>query len=249
MTATPMVLLDARLFAGGVDLSGSGNKIELSEEFEVKKTTNWRSGGAEEVLGGIASVTINAEGQWEAGDASKVDDAFWSQRRTLDPWSASGSNASDLAPGNLMYLTKALRTKEQLWGDVGEVASWAADAVGTWPLVRGQSAHASGVPRTATGSGTAVQLGAVTANHNVYCNLHVLSVAGTATPTITLTLQSDDNSGFTSATTRDTFAAATAIGGEARRVAGAITDDWWRVGWTITGTNPSFLFLASFGIE
>jgi hypothetical protein len=247
---TKLVLLDSRLFVGGADLSGSGNKIELEEEWEAKAVTNWRSGGAEELIAGLGKVTAQGEGQWEAGDASKVDDAMWASRRAIEPWSAGPTNASDLAPGNLMYLTQMLRTKSTIWGNVGEVAGWTADAKGSWPLVRGQSGHPSGVPRTATGSGTALQLGAVAAGQRLYANAHVLSVAGTATPTITLTVQSDNAVGFPSSTTQLTFAAKTAIGGESLRTNGtAITDDWWRVGWTITGTSPSFLFLVSLGIE
>jgi len=249
VTASPLVLLDARLFVGGADLSGSGNKIEITEMSEAKKTTNWRSGGAVEVIAGLASTEISAEGQWEAGDASKVDDAFWAQRRTLDPWTASGSGESDLAAGNLMYLTSAPRTKSQIWGNAGEVAAWQASAVGSYSLARGQSAHPSGVPRTANGSGTALQLGAVSSSQCVYANLHVLGVSGTSTPTLTVTVQSDDNSGFTTPTTRGTFVARTAIGGESLRIVGPFTDTYWRVGWTITGSSPSFLFLAAIGIE
>lgn len=246
---TKQVLLDARLFVGGVDLSGHGNKIEIDEEAEVKEVTDWRSGGAEEVLAGITKVDISAEGQWEAGDPTYVDDATWAQRRSIEPWSAGASGASDLAPGNLMWFTRALRTKSTIWGALGEVAGWNATARGSRPLVRGQSAHASGVPRTATGNGTALELGAVGATQFMYANLHVLGVSGTSTPTITVNVQSDDNSGFSSATTRGSFAAKTAVGGEQIRIAGPFTDTWWRVNWTITGTTPSFLFLATLGIE
>lgn len=240
-----IVLLDARLYVAGTDLSGSGNKIEASEEAEAKKTTNWRSGGAEENLAGITKLQINAEGQLEQA----VDELFWSTRRSLDPWSFAPQSDSDLAAGGLMYLANMLRTKHQFLGQVGDVSPWSADAVGTWPLVRGVAAHASGVPRTATGTGSAQQLGAVGSDQHIYANLHVLSVAGTSTPTITGSIQSDDNSGFTSATTRGSFAAKTAIGGEALRVAGPFTDTYWRVAWTISGASPSFLFLVSMGIE
>lgn len=248
------VLLDSRLFVGGGDFSGSGNKIELSEEFESKGTTNWRSGGAETVLGGLAKVACSAEGQWEAGDPGKVDDRLWDGRRALEPWSWSGEGESDLAAGNKMYLSKMLRTKSNIGGAVGDVAAWSAEAVGTWPLVKGKSAHASGVPRTASGTGTSLNLGAVAANKFLYVNLHVLSVSGTATPTITVTPQSDSATGFPSATDLTAFAAATGItnalgGGQAIRIAGPLTDTWFRVKWTITGTNPSFLFLVSMGIE
>jgi hypothetical protein len=74
-------------------------------------------------------------------------------------------------------------------------------------------------------------------------------VTGTATPTITARIESDNASGFPSATTQLTFTGATAIGGQFLSTSGsAITDDWWRVAWTITGTSPSFLFAMAFGI-
>jgi hypothetical protein len=168
----------------------------------------------------------------------------------LDAWTVGATSASDTAAGNLGYLTKALRTSITLLGAVGDVAPWEANAAGTWPLVRGQFAHPSGVARSTTGSGTAINLGAVAAGERLYASLHVLSVSGTSTPTLTVTVQSDDAEGFADPTTQLTFDAATAVGGQILRTDGtAITDTWWRVGWTITGTDPSFLFAAAFGIE
>lgn len=247
--ANPIVLLDARVFNAGADLSGYGNKIELSEEAQTRKTTTWRSGGAVENIASLFETAISAEGNWEAGDLSKPDDAFWATRRQHAPWSFAPRSDSDLAAGGLMYLTKALRQKAQVLGGLGDVASWSAEATSTWPLVRGFCGHPSGVPRTATGTGTAVLAGATSATRKLYANLHVLSIAGTAAPTITVKIQSDDNAGFTTPTDRLPFAARTTIGGESLRLAGPLTDTYLRASWTITGTNPSFLFLVSMGIE
>lgn len=244
-----LILLDTRVFAGAADLSGQSNKLELASDIEEKDVTNFRSGGAKELLGGLESVAISGEGQWEAGDPGKVDDQAWASRRVLDAWTMAAEGASDLAAGSVMYLAKALRTQFRILSAVGDVAPWTASAVGTWPLVRGVCAHPSGVARTATGSGTAIQVGAVAAGERLYASLHVLSVAGTVTPTITVTVQSASDEAFTTPTTRLTFDAATAPGGQILRTDGtAITDTWWRVGWTISGTDPSFLFLAALGV-
>jgi hypothetical protein len=116
-------------------------------------------------------------------------------------------------------------------------------------MVRGQIAHPPGTARTTSGTGTGLQLGAVAAGKRLYAAVHVLSVAGTGTPSITLRVESDDNSGFTSASTALTFAAATAPGGQIIRSDGtAITDSYYRIGWTVTGGSPSFLFAAALGI-
>lgn len=246
------VLLDVRLFAGGVDLSGNSNKVEIEDSMEVKNATNFRSGGARQVLAGLEEVAITAEGQWEAGDptagAHKPDDQFWASRRVVEPISAAAAGDSDLSGGGAMYLTQAVRSKYNLLGDIGEVIPWSSDWAGSWPAVRGLCAHPSGVPRTATGTGTGYLLGAIPDGKALYATLHVLSIVGTATPTITVAIESDDASGFPSPTTRATFAAATLKGGEAVKVTGPLTDTWWRAKWTISGTAPSFLFLVAFGI-
>jgi hypothetical protein len=247
-----LVLLDARLFVGAADLSGQSNKIELSSEIEEKDVTNWKSGGAKELLGGIESVGIAAGGQWEAGDPGKIDDQQWASRRVLDAWTMGATSAVDTGVGALAYLTKALRTSITLLGAVGDVAPWEASAVGSWPLVRSEFAHPSGVARTTTGTGTALQVGEVGAGQRMYASLHVLSVAGTSAPTITVTVASDEVEAFNvDPQTRLSFAPATAAGGQILRTDGTAIadDDWWRVGWTISGTDPSFLFVVALGIE
>lgn len=246
------VLFDVRLFAGAVDLSGNGNKVEIEDSMEVKTSTNWRSGGARQVIAGLEEVSIKAGGQWEAtdptGPAHRPDDAFWLSRRVIEPFSAAGNSDSDLNSGGLMYLTQAVRSQYSMLGDVGEVIPWGAEWEGSWPMARGVCAHPSGVPRTATGTGTPYLVGAPLEGQAIYATLHVLSVAGTAAPTITVAVESDDAVGFASPATRATFNPATAKGGQAVKIAGPITDSYWRVKWTISGTTPSFLFLAALGI-
>ncbi|MET9952388.1 hypothetical protein ABZ135_12675 [Streptomyces sp. NPDC006339] len=240
------VLTDCRLFAVAADLSGHSNKIEVSAGHEVKETTNYRSQGWKEVIGGLGSAEISGEGQWEAGDPSKVDDASWAQLGGVGPWTVC---PGDSTVGALAYLTNALRADYKLLDAVGEVAPWSGTAKSSWPLVRGQIAHPPGTARTASGSGTAVQLGAVPAGARLYAALHVLSAAGT-TPSLTVSVQSDDAAGMASPTSRLTFAAATAAGGQILRTDGtAITDTYYRATWTVSGTSPSFLFALSLGIR
>ncbi|HEV2778692.1 MAG TPA: hypothetical protein VGX25_04755 [Actinophytocola sp.] len=239
------VLTNVRLFSGGCDLTAQSNKLELSSEAEDKDVTNFGSGGWKEVKGGLFSTEISGAGQWEAADASKVDDNRWSSLGGLGPFSAG---PDDAAVGNLSYFTNALSGKYQLGGQVGDVAPWDGEWKGSWPLVRGLFAHSPGTPRTADGTGTGQQLGAVASGKYLYANLHVLSVAGTSTPTITARIESDADNTFASPTTVLTFTAATAVSGEVKRVAGAITDTWFRPAWTITGSSPSFLFVVTYGI-
>lgn len=242
------VLNGVRLFAGGADLTGVSNSVEVTAEIEEQEATAfnphsdtvWR-----EVLAGLASTSITAEGQWEAGDAGMVDDASWADLGGVGPWTICPRGAS--AVGDLAWVTRAMRGSYILGGQVGDVAPWTANASGSWPLARGEVLHLPGVPRSADGAGTARQLGALSAAHALYVNLHVLSVAG-GTPSITVVVESDDNPDMDTATARATFDPASARGGQALAIPGPVADDWWRVTWTVTGATPSFLFVVAAGI-
>jgi hypothetical protein len=245
---TKIVLKKVRHFAAGTDLTGASNKIELDDEFEVKDATTWGSEGAKEVLGGLESCSISDSGFWYAGDLTQVDDAMWAARGgPIIPWTAGAPN-TNAAVGDVAYLTKALQTDYKFGGAPGDIAPWSMTAESDWPLVRGQILHPPGTARTSTGTGTPRQLGAVPAGSSLYVCLHVLSVSGG--PTLTVTVESDDSSGFGSPTTVLTFADVTEPGGQALQLHGATTDDWFRVKYTITGgTTPSVLFVASAGIQ
>lgn len=242
------VLLDARLFAGGADLSGNSNKIEITSEIEEKDATNYRSDGWKELLGGLASAEMAGEGQWEAGDSGMVDDSSWAQLGGNTAWSAS---PADAVVGDLAYFMKAMRSDYALGDAVGEIAPWSGTAKSSWPLVRGVFAHPPGTARTSTGDGTAQQLGAITTGQRLYAAVHVLSVSGTSTPTITVEIESDSQEDFAGTPeTRLSFDAATARGGQILRTDGtAHADTWYRPTWTVSGTSPSFLFVVALGIR
>ncbi len=130
----------------------------------------------------------------------------------------------------------------------GEIAMATLSGSGTGsPVVRGTLMDDPTAAVTTTGTGTARQLGAVTTGQRMYAALHVLSASG-GTPTLDVVIQSDDNSGMSSATSRITFTQATDITSQWSSVAGAITDDYWRVSYTIGGSTPSFTFAVVLGI-
>lgn len=239
-----LVLLNSRVFANAVDLTGVSSKASMNGTYEEKDVTTFGSGGAKEVIAGLGSADVSVEGFWEAFDATKVDNDSWTNIGGAGPWSLCpvSANVSDIA-----YFLKAVETSYVLGGGVGDVAPFKASAKSTWPLVRGVVGNPPGTARTATGTGTAIQIvGGVPAGKSLYAALHVVSVAGT-TPSATFRVESD-TVGFPSPTTVLTFSAATAVGGQIIRVAGPITDDYFRVGWTISGTTPSFLALVAFGV-
>jgi hypothetical protein len=247
------ILKNVRIFSGGADLTGQSNKVELSPESEEKDVTTFGSTDAngdiwKEVIGGLKTAKVSAGGFWEAGDVSMVDDDAWaalggSGAFTVFPRSLTG------AVGAVAYTTNALRSNYQFLGSVGDVAPWQQSGTSNAPLVRGVGLHPPGTARTATGDGTATLHVAAATGQQVYAALHVLSISGTGTPTITVKIASDDNVNMTSATDRITFTAATARGAQWKALAGPITDTYYRASWTISGSSPSFLFVVALGVR
>lgn len=246
MTLTPTVLTDARIYYASLDATGYSNKIEIAETVEDLDRTTFASNGWKERVGGLFDTQITSTMFWQAGDNSQPDDVLWA---------SLGGNTAPLtvchtsgAVGALAYLTKTMESSYKSGGDVGKLLTSEATWMGDQPLARGQILHPQGTARTASGNGVGVQLGAIGASQRLYANLHVFSISGTGTPTLTVKVQSGVDNTFATPTDRITFSAATALSGQSSSVLGAITDTWWRAVWTISGTTPSFLFAVSAGI-
>jgi hypothetical protein len=246
------VLHNVRLFAGGADLTTNANKTELSMEVEEKDTTSFTPTGQvwHESLGGISSASISGSGQWDAQSTPATgpllpDDGSFSFVGAVQAVTVCPSTAAD---GSIAYVGGFLRQNYVLGGSVGDVAPWTGMWQGNWPIGRGVVLAAPTV-RTTTGTGTIIgPLPALGATDVLIGTLHVMSLAGT-TPSVTATVQSAASVGFASPTTRLTFNAASSIGGQVFRIVGPITDTYWRLNYTISGTTPSLLFMSAMGIS
>lgn len=243
----PLILINTRIFAGAADLTGFSNHVEIDPEAEDLDSTTFASGGWNEHEGGLLDTSVMVSGFWDSGDASKPDNRLWTDLGTKQPFTCGpkGANVGDLA-----WLLEVLEQKYTFGGDVGQLAPFSGDAVGDSPLARGVFLHDPGTARTANGSGTGVIHVAVPDGAKLWASLHVLSVAGTGNPTLTVKVQSDDNVGFTTPTDRITFDATSALTGrgQVKSTGGPIADDRYRVTYGVTGTAPSFLFVVAIGI-
>lgn len=133
---TKIVLLDAQLSIANNDLTNWTSKIELSDEFEAKQTTNFGSGGAEEVLGGLekfeAAITFKQD-----YDDNQLDEIMWALRRTVVTFAARPKVAI-VGASNPKYSGSILITKwVPLSGEVGDVAEVDVTYPGSGPLARG----------------------------------------------------------------------------------------------------------------
>jgi len=242
------VQTNSRLFVGGADLTNVSRQAEFTAEIADADVTNMGSGGAEEYLGGLLSSAIEANGQWDAGDPTLVDDALWAAlaNRGIGPWSLCPQGALDLAPA---YLGQIHEASYQIGGEVGDVAPWSVTGTGSGIVGRGQVAHPPGTSRTTSGSGVSLNLGAVAAGRFLVAAVHILSVTGTLS--ITPRIETDDATGFPSATTVATGTAVVAAGAPSGQwlasSGAAITDTFQRLAWTISGSGTC-LFAATIGI-
>ena len=151
---------------------------------------------------------------------------------------ATSSGADD----EVAYLINARQiSTTPISGAVGEMAGMNISGGAAGGLTRGIIEFNASATSSSTTTGS--QLGAVSASQSIVANLHVTAVVGS---TLDVIVQSDDNSGFTSPTNRITFSQATGITSQHLSLAGAITDDYWRLSYTIAG--GSFTFAVAIGI-
>lgn len=240
------VLTTPKIYVGEYDLSGDMNSVASTYSGEPQDNTTF-GGTTRTVQGGLKKVTFSAEGFWNGGD-DEVDDALFSKINVANVPVTLVPEGETIA--NACYLFRALHAEYSPFasGTVGEMLRFSVSAEGsggTGP-VRGTLFHVGS--ETATGTETKVQIGAVAAGESLYAALHVLTVSGT-NPTLNVLVRSDADASAGGESTRITFTQATAITSEWKSVAGAITDEYWDVSFTIGGTNtPTFEFVLSVGI-
>jgi hypothetical protein len=223
-------------------VTGFADELEMAAVVEELDVTTFGSGGWRTKKPGLASHTLAVRG-FQDYATTGVDPTFpISVLGGQDTFTISPNGGS--AVGDLAYMGQGRLTDyTPLTGAVGEAGrfgfGWAGDA----QLVRGQMLHPSAA-RTATGSGTTTTFTAPTSTQSLYASFHVLSVTGTGT--ITFTIQTDDNSGMTTPTTRITSSAFAAVGHQFASLAGALTGETHiRVGYTIAGfTSVTFAVAA-----
>lgn len=233
------VLTSAAVMLAGTDLTDKSNQLSLTYEVEAQDATTFGSGGTR----------VNKGGLWViSGEVGGFTDETITGSAIFDAVGAGPSVFQAAAPGDdgtTGYAFKSMAASyTPLQGSIGDMASDSLSLVGKSgaPLVRGTILH-NLTSEASTGTGTGRQLGAVASTEAVYGALNVTSGTGT----LDVIVESDDNSNFTSATTRLTFSQQTGAGADWQSAAGAVTDDWWRVSFTI-GTGP-FTFQALVGIR
>ena len=238
------VLSDVNILLAGYDRSGDHNAISIARDRDELDDTTFGSVGDRDFVVGIHTAQVEGKGRHTAGVGS-IDEQIetvWPLAAQVITISSQGGADGD----NADILAEIHSGSYEFGGAIGEILPFNLSAKVTGPAPRGTIMH--NASRATSGNGTARQLGAVLSGQTIAASLHVLSVSGTS-PTLDVTIESDAVSGMTSPLTQLTFTQATAIEGQFLTKVGAITDDWWRVAYTVGGTSPSFTFLVAIGIR
>ena len=240
---TTQIIKNAKMMLGGYDLSGQLNSLSLQLGSEMQDDTvfgdNTRTSRS-----GIITVSAEINGFVEDDSSDpKVGDRMYAEIGLENSiFSAYPENHAETDVGVAM---KVMQGSFVPGGAVGDLHAFSADFQARSRLYNGTVVH--NASKTSTGNGTALQLGAVGANDELYAWMHVTSAVGT---TLDVDIESDNSGGFSSATTRGSFTqVATTVTSQltAKLNSGAITDDWWRVAYTIAGGGP-YVFLVGISI-
>lgn len=238
------LITDAGVYLAGYEFSGYSNQSQVTIDAPDVDVTTFGPGAWREYLAGLLAGAFSVGG---ISDPVAVEAVAW------DKFADAGEIVTICDPnaaGGVSFFMRGVAGQFTTGLSLGQPGGFTlAGRTSIGPLVRGKAMHraTAAAPVTSTGTGTGQQLGAVASTKSVYAALHVFHVGG-STPSLTVKIQSDDNSGFTTPVDRLTFAAKNAIGAEwVSAGPAAITDTWWRAQWTVSGSSPQFGFIVSFG--
>lgn len=240
-----LAFVDGRLHVGALNFSDYTERVEVAIDCNVVEWRPISSPWIQRRQGG-KTVGFSAGGAWDAGTG--LPDSAFSLHGSVD---TPTTICTQSAVGSIAYFFPSVPATYNVDGPAAELLRFQITApISSGRAVRGHVLHTADAATEATGNDTGVQIGAVGATQRLYAALHVFSLSGT-TPTVDVKIQSDDNSGFTSATDRITFTQVSgsgSTGSQITSVAGAITDDYFRVVATLGGTSPSTTFCVVCGI-
>lgn len=227
----PDILRDAKIWAGGYDISGDLNSVVGVLGVEEQDGTAFGH-AARGVLPGLRLGTIEAAGFWRSGlDAVLHPFGLQDEVVTIAPLAGAFDDKA--------FFMRVTQGKYDIGGDVGDAYPFELSAVAKgMPLIRGRVAkNSTGV--SSSGNGTESNHGTLAAGDKMYAALHVLAASGTLDVTV-----ESDTTGFASPITRMTFAQATTVGSQLLSFPGAISDTFWRAEWTVTGTFDFVVILG-----
>lgn len=231
------VLTDATVFLDELDATCTTNQVTLNVGADVKDVTTFCDDGWRAMLGGLKTVDFTYSG---FGDfASTGTDAFDFANLGSSVVHTVTPDGADLS---VSYSFPGIKSSYRQSAQIGEVFGIEGNAVNSRAgAIRGRLL----LPKqTVTGdtTGSDFELGDVAAGGRVYTSVHCFTAGTTAS----VIVESDADDTFASATTRSTTVVTATGGTWVTPVAGAITDEFWRV--RVASVTGSFSLAVAVGI-
>lgn len=240
--------LAPRLYVGSFNWTTAANQIDVGATMATQDATTFEfaEGGFTNAVAGLKTFEFNATGLQDYDGATSFD--AW-LRANWGSYHALSCAYLGSATGNACIIG---------YGQMGGYRPFNAQ-VGAVPTTvgtltggrfgEGQVTAVASSAISSTGNSTPVQLGAISASQSVYAAIHVVAASG-STPSLTPRIQSASTSGG-SYTNRGSAGSALADVGEqwlSTNLGSAVTDTWWRLSWTVSGSTPSFSVFAALAI-
>ncbi len=228
------------LYFGGYSLASSFNAIALNLGNSPQDDTVYGDTTVSNASG-LSAINVEAEGFWE----STTDSVLQSSLAINVADTVLSVTPVDQSAGSPSIFSKVTTSSYNpiAKGEVGSMMGFSLSAEGRGEKsVSGEILVIPATYTTSSESSTNASIGAVSATQSVYSALHVTAASGT----LDVIVESAP-SNWSGEATRITHTQFAAIGAEMKSAAGAITDAYWRVKWTISG-GGSFDFICSLGI-
>lgn len=257
--AEPVLLNDCKVWLGPVDLTGTVRSINLSVSHAEQP--NSRMGDTVEGLyPGLAQLNCSVGGFFGAG-AGDSDPTIWGRFNgyvagtplTFCPPLAPAATAGTAL--NTCFIACGPQLSYETWGAHGELLPYTFKT-GPETTKLGLYRQTISIPKTtatnAATNGSGKQLGVLTSAIKLVVTYHLFAISGGTS--LTIAAYSDDNAGFTSATSRGSVVLTTASGTTSGQfevtndIPGPPGDDYWRIVATNTGT-VTYTVAASMSIE
>jgi hypothetical protein len=231
------VLSAQKIFFGEKNITPDLSAVTIAYEADAKDTTTFGD-DTHEFIGGLKATNFSASG---FVDLSNSDLSLYTKVGLNDVPVTVTMDTSGAVP-QPAYFFNALAGQYSPGESVGEVQKFNLSALSRGKLVRGQVLSDATI--TVDGNSVGYQFGAVSASQKLVVAFHVIA----ATDTLDVTIQSDNNSGFTTAASVGTLTQITGTGYQYVEFPGPITDDYFRFNFNVTGGSPSFTIAAAIGV-
>ena len=239
------VLKDAIVVYDGRNLSGELSQVGFEVAVTTPENTTFGNNSIRR-LPGIIDISAAHSGYFSSdaiGDS--VDADLFAKIGAADglmSFSPDGGQETEIA-----YNFKTQAATYAPGASHGEVFAFALNVNGSGALVRGQVMK--NAAQAGTANGTSIQVGAATALETITSIVHATAVSGT-NPTLDVTVESDDAADMVGSTLRLTHPQVTAVGANRQTLVGAVTDTWWRMVFTIGGTDtPTFTVFGLVSVQ